>query len=315
MRARRGSQPGGARAKAIFRRVFDGPDVEIGHVSKIGAGLNHDVFAAPVRVPSDPERSDAYVVSLPRDDEDPDDDVDTRTRREFALLRMLPREALPLRIPTAVAIVEEGDRPVLVRSYVGGISVDFRAARYPAAKPWQAVAQVATSLHAIEAARLHQASWGHATRRAHAVAELSAFEGLGAEVRDARDWAEAHLPPDTPASLVHGDLLGQNILVAPDEMPGVLDWEYATTGDPAYDLAIVTRGSRRPFQIADGFARLLAAYAEHGGQVTAAEVHIHELCMVAGWYKLAVAGKTRREPPEQVLARLLGILARARAST
>jgi thiamine kinase-like enzyme len=31
-------------------------------------------------------------------------------------------------------------------------------------------------------------------------------------------------------------------------LPAVIDWEYAIRGHPAYDLAIVTRGTRRPFQ-------------------------------------------------------------------
>ncbi|MES1178233.1 MAG: phosphotransferase [Myxococcales bacterium] len=34
----------------------------------------------------------------------------------------------------------------------------------------------------------------------------------------------------------------------PGQTPAVIDWEYTALGDPAYDLAIVTRGARRPFQ-------------------------------------------------------------------
>jgi len=56
-------------------------------------------------------------------------------------------------------------------------------------------------------------------------------------------------PPDDPSVLLHGDLLGQ-ILLAMDGPHHVINWEYATRGDPAYDLAIVTRGVEQPFQIA-----------------------------------------------------------------
>ena len=44
----------------------------------------------------------------------------------------------------------------------------------------------------------------------------------------------------------------------------------------AYDLAIVTRGARRPFQMADGLDRLLGDYREAGGApVTRADIHVH----------------------------------------
>ncbi|PYO55704.1 MAG: hypothetical protein DMD83_18255, partial [Candidatus Rokuibacteriota bacterium] len=76
---------------------------------------------------------------------------------------------------------------------------------------------------------------------------------------------------------------------------GVIDWEYSTLGDPAYDLAIVTRGVRRPFQIDGGLERLLEAYAAAGGaNVSVAQVRIHGLCLAAGWYRDALA--ERAEP-------------------
>ena len=48
--------------------------------------------------------------------------------------------------------------------------------------------------------------------------------------------------------LLHGDLLPLNLLWGreTDEL-GVVDWESARIGDPAYDLAIVTRGHAKPF--------------------------------------------------------------------
>jgi aminoglycoside phosphotransferase (APT) family kinase protein len=56
-----------------------------------------------------------------------------------------------------------------------------------------------------------------------------------AEARDARAWALAHLPPADPSSVLHGDLLGQNILLDPGaSLPfALIDWEYALRGDPA----------------------------------------------------------------------------------
>ena len=86
-------------------------------------------------------------------------------------------------------------------------------------------------------------------------------------------------------------------------------------GDPAFDLAIVTRGVRRPFQMARGLDHLLDAYSAAGGDpIKRSEVHFYELCLAARWYREALQGRGS-EPPEQALARLIGILRRAEEST
>src|SRR6185295_1180920 len=111
-----------------------------------------------------------------------------------------------------------------------------------------------------------------------------------------------------PSVLLHGDLLGQNILLAMDGPHHVIDWEYATRGDPAYDLAIVTRGVKQPFQIACGLDRLLDAYRAHSGlEVSANQVHLHELCLIAGWHHAALMGEG---PP--ALDRVRSLLRRLR---
>ena len=92
------------------------------------------------------------------------------------------------------------------------------------------VAEIAAKVHRIEVPSLPECVVGHTTRREHALKELASLEGLEpAEARDARAWALEHLPPAAPATLVHGDLLGQNILIDPTaERPfAVSDWEYA----------------------------------------------------------------------------------------
>ena len=131
---------------------------------------------------------------------------------------------------------------------------------------------------------------------------MTVFNGLAESLlQEIHSWTQEHLPPASPSVLLHGDLLGQNILFdprEPDELPAVIDWSLAKLGDPAYDLAIVTRGRRRPFKRADGLARLLDAYAEAGGDpLMAAEVHLHELCMQAGWYRalLDTEGTARQQ--------------------
>jgi aminoglycoside phosphotransferase (APT) family kinase protein len=149
--------------------------------------------------------------------------------------------------------------------------------------------------------------------RGDARAGLAVLAGLApSELREAHAWGLEHLPPDEPSALLHGDLLGQNILLAMDGPHHVIDWEYAMRGDPAHDLAIVTRGVKQPFQIAGGLERLLEAYRAHGGvAVSADQVHLYELCLIAGWYRAAVAGDGPHSPAHE-LDRLRSVLRRLR---
>jgi hypothetical protein len=79
-------------------------------------------------------------------------------------------------------------------------------------------------------------------------------------------------------------------------------------GDPAYDLAIITRGQRRPFKLIDGRAKLVAAYRSFGGVVTEEEVRVHEVCLVASWLESALAKHDVHETElhRHALRRLLG---------
>src|SRR5207302_760434 len=50
-------------------------------------------------------------------------------------------------------------------------------------------------------------------------------------------WLLRHLPPATPARLVHGDCRIGNLMVSAQQgLVGVLDWELAHIGDPLRDL-------------------------------------------------------------------------------
>jgi aminoglycoside phosphotransferase (APT) family kinase protein len=84
-----------------------------------------------------------------------------------------------------------------------------------------------------------------------------------------REWILCNLPPEGRTSTVlHGDLLPQNLLftIRDDREIAVVDWECAQIGDPAYDLAIVTRGVHRPLGVANGLQRLVLFYNEAAEQ-------------------------------------------------
>jgi aminoglycoside phosphotransferase (APT) family kinase protein len=86
------------------------------------------------------------------------------------------------------------------------------------------------------------------------------------------EWLRERLPTTPPpARLVHGDFRNGNIIVGPDGLRAVLDWELAHLGDPVEDLGWICiapwrfGGIDRP---AGGFGtreELLAGYEAGGG--------------------------------------------------
>jgi aminoglycoside phosphotransferase (APT) family kinase protein len=131
------------------------------------------------------------------------------------------------------------------------------------------------------------------------------------EVLDALAWINENLPSETRSVLLHGDLLGQNMLWTLSSKFGVIDWEYCSAGDPAHDLAIVTRGVRRPFQVPEGLDYLIDSYRAAGGwALTKINVQVHELLMLLGWYKWSLEGTYGGHGPDQYLARIKNYLRR-----
>ena len=114
-------------------------------------------------------------------------------------------------------------------------------------------------------------------------------------------WLLEHLPEPTPPRLVHNDFRNGNLMVSPDGIVAVLDWELAHLGDPIRDLGWICTNSWR-FGRSDlevgGFGRLedlLDGYESVSGRrVSVEEVRFWEvfgsfwwsamsLLMAAGW--------------------------------
>lgn len=99
------------------------------------------------------------------------------------------------------------------------------------------------------------------------------FGGGSAVYEAAFRWLRARLPekPSAPR-LLHGDFRNGNLIVGPESVRAVLDWELAHFGDPAQDLGWITVNSWR-YGVIDkavgGFGnveQLLEGYRAEGGE-------------------------------------------------
>lgn len=102
-------------------------------------------------------------------------------------------------------------------------------------------------------------------------------------------WLEEHRPASAGRAIVHGDFRLGNLLVAPDGLTAVLDWELVHLGDPIEDLGwFCVRawrfGAQPPVAGVGRREDLLDAYAAAGGaRVTADELRWWEAYGTLRW--------------------------------
>lgn len=100
------------------------------------------------------------------------------------------------------------------------------------------------------------------------------YRGFGVErpvMELAFGWLARHAPAPRPLTLVHGDFRNGNLMIGPDGLRAVLDWELAHVGDPREDLGWICVNSWRfgaSHNPVGGFGSreaLLEGYARAGG--------------------------------------------------
>lgn len=173
-------------------------------------------------------------------------------QREFrilgGLLPVFPKVPRPLLYCDDRAVL---DAPFYVMERVGGVILRNRLPRGLALTPEQqrgvclALIDTLVALHLIDytAAGLGDigkpagytarqvAGW---TTRYH-----NARTDDVPDLEHAAVWLAAHLPPETPPTLIHNDFKYDNVVLDPanlTQIRAVLDWEMATIGDPLTDV-------------------------------------------------------------------------------
>ena len=134
-------------------------------------------------------------------------------------------------------------------------------------------------------------------RTAFAAEELAHYEAQHRAIGTPRPvfevalrWLREHMPSAPGAStLVHGDFRNGNLVVTPNGLSAILDWELAHFGDPMEDLGWISvnawRFAQRHLPVG-GFGtreQLFAGYEAAGGTVDAPRVRYWEVLGTLKW--------------------------------
>jgi aminoglycoside phosphotransferase (APT) family kinase protein len=97
---------------------------------------------------------------------------------------------------------------------------------------------IAAAIHAVDLSRLPELPLLDAQRQLeHLHLQYRAQETARPVFDLAFRWLREHLPPAVKPVLVHGDYRHGNLIIGPQGVHAVLDWELAHVGDPVEDLA------------------------------------------------------------------------------
>ena len=231
-------------------------------------------------------------------------------RREARTLQALERLDFPYATPRLICLVrEDSEEPIgLIETALDGIVLKYCSNVNEPDRLLKVIAEVAAAVH-----KLPKSDFTHlkdrSDSRAHVMELLdelpsSIFDEFE-EAAQARDWILDHLPDERRSTVLHGDLLPQNLLA--DDYGGdkiaVVDWQEAKIGDPAYDLAVVTRGARKPLGVGRGLERFVDIYNELAEQkVPVYAVVVYELLFHLDWLANAAKDAPKSESVDMHLS-------------
>jgi thiamine kinase-like enzyme len=293
--------------QSLADRPGFGARVEVdGKISRLADGLWHKNYWFWIQGRGLPaaRAEHAYVLRLLDQREDWQSGPEPRDRlvREAETLQVLKKTDFAHPTPEFICFVEdETSEPIgMIETALAGFSLHGSKER----TTLKLIGQVAANVHRLGVDQFpHLPASDNPVR--HVQEQLNDLdESLFAEfslANEVRDWIETHPPSVYDRCVLHGDLLPQNLLCdwpasgREDLLVGVVDWEMAKIGDPAYDLAIVSRGNRKVLGMKEGIKVLVEEYVNLGGTpISSTDVHVHELLLVLNL--LEEAWREHQEP-------------------
>jgi aminoglycoside phosphotransferase (APT) family kinase protein len=248
------------RVAAALRRRWDEP-VEVTEPRRLAGGASREIWAVTARAGGRERRlvlRRAAVAAQGRAD----------LELEAAALAAAGKAEVP--VPAVHGLVPDVG---LLMDHVEGESIPrrlLRDDRWSAARSVLAgqLGRALARIHSIPPAELPALVGGDALESLRA--EHDAYGEPRPALEVAFRWLTEHRPPPAPAVVLHGDFRNGNLMVGPDGLRAVLDWELVHLGDPAQDLGWLCAkpwrfGADAPVGGFGSRAELLAGYAEVAG--------------------------------------------------
>lgn len=215
---------------------------------------------------------------------------------EAKAIRLAAQKGVP--VPPVPYVLEESDQlgPGYFMGRVEGETIARKILRDPEfadARPKLArqCGNILARVHAIDPAQIPELKPTDATSEIKQYRDLyDSYNHPHPVFEIAFKWLEDRLPDKPNLTLIHGDFRNGNLMIGPDGVRAVLDWEIVHIGDPAADLGWLCVNSWRfgeSQNVVGGFGSvddLLAGYAEAGGKgMTAERVRFWEIFGTLKW--------------------------------
>ncbi|MEU6791254.1 phosphotransferase family protein [Nonomuraea wenchangensis] len=253
---------------AVVAEVF-GPQAALPHRVRLPGGASRETWALDVAAPG----GERHELVLRLDSPGGAGEAGTTLEAEARLMRAAAGAGVP--VPRIVAAGSAGGVPYVLMERVDGETIPRRILRddaYAAARPLLA-AQCGRALAAVHRMPLSSLPPDPAAGEDPLARWRDVLDLLG-EPHPVFELALRRLaasrPPAGPPAVVHGDFRNGNLIVGPEGVRAVLDWELAHAGDPLEDLGWLCVkawrfGSPLPVGGFGGYDELIAAYEEAGG--------------------------------------------------
>src|SRR3982075_4197523 len=215
---------------------------------------------------------------------------------EAALMQLAYEAGVPSPRVMHVLRPEDGLGKGFIMARVEGETIArkiLRDEQFAHAAPRRArqLGKVAATIHGLPASKLPPRRQMSSTKEiADLEREYRSFDWPRPVFELALRWLGEHDPgPSREVTLVHGDFRHGNLIVGPDGVRAVLDWELAHTGDPMEDLGWICVNSWRFGEIdkpVGGFGtreELFAGYEATGRRVDPDRVMFWEVMGTLRW--------------------------------
>lgn len=221
------------RLRAVVAAALGEPGAEVRGLRQLTGGASRETWAFEAGLP---DGSSPRLV-LRRD---PPAAARGEMAMEAAAIRAAAAAGVP--VPEIVACSdgsEELEAPYVVTGYVEGEAAPrriLREERLAAVRSRLAseCGEVLARIHAIDPGEVPGLEAGDPLARLRT--QLDAFEDRSPGLELAMRWLAANRPERRRETVVHGDFRNGNLIVGPDGVRAVLDWELVHRGDPVEDL-------------------------------------------------------------------------------